>query len=118
MAYSNYSDQADINIINYCKSLKVGDKIKFISEKQRYTIQGKTDRYIVCTKPFNARKTYLYSVIDLERYVRGRVSLIFGLINDVNTPNKAAECLKDLESGEYEVSHRHCIKLDVELPVI
>jgi hypothetical protein len=26
------------NIIDYCQNLKVGDKIKFQSEKQRYTI--------------------------------------------------------------------------------
>ena len=28
-------------IIEYCKGLKVGDKIKFKSEKQRYTIKLK-----------------------------------------------------------------------------
>ena len=117
MAYTDFSNRKEEykGIIEYCRNLKVGDKIKFESEKQRYTIQAKSDRYIICTKPFNARKTYLYSIIDLERLVRGRINLIFGLIDDVNSPELAQECINDLEAGEYEVSHRHCIKLDVEV---
>lgn len=117
MAYSDFSDFKDQyqDIIFYCRSLKVGDKIKFESEKQRYTVQAKSDRYIICTKPFNARKTYLYTIIDLERLVRGAVSLIFGLTDDVNSPEKARECINDLKNGEYEVSHRNCVLLDVEI---
>ncbi len=117
MAYTNYSDLKEEfkDIIEYCKNLKVGDKIKFKSEKHRYTIQANSDRYIVCTKPFNVRKTYLYTIIDLERLVRGAVGLIFGLIDDVNTPEKAQECINDLENGKYEVSHRNCVLLDVEV---
>lgn len=117
MAYVDFSDYKEEykDIIDYCCNLKVGDKIKFESEKQRYTIQAKSDRYIICTKPFNVQKTYLYVIIDLERLVRGSVSLIFGLTDDVNSPEKAQECIKDLEKGEYEVSHRNCKKLDVEI---
>lgn len=114
---SDYSDRKEDfkDIIEYCRNLKVGDKIKFTTEKQRYTIQAKSDRYIICTKPFNVQKTYLYSIIDLERLVRGRINLIFGLVDDVNTPELAQKCVFDLESGEYKVSHRHCVLLDVEV---
>ena len=117
MAYADFSDYKEEykDIIEYCHSLKAGDKIKFESEKQRYTVQAKSDRYIICTKPFNARKTYLYSIIDLERLVRGRINLIFGLIDDVDSPELAQACINDLKSGEYEVSHKYCIKLDVEV---
>ena len=117
MAYTDFSNLKDEykTIIDYCRNLKVGDKIKFQSEKQRYTIQAKSDRFIVCTKPFNARKTYLYTIIDLDRLVRGAVGLVFGLTDDVDNPASAQECINDLENGEYEVSHRNCVKLDVEV---
>lgn len=59
-------------------SVKVGDKITFSSEKRAYTVQAATKRFIVCTKPFNARKTVLYTAIDLARNVRGTENLIFG----------------------------------------
>lgn len=45
-------------------------KIKFKGEKQRYTVQAAGKRYLVCTKPFNARKTVLYTIIDLKEEVR------------------------------------------------
>jgi len=117
MAYTDFSYLQDEykDIINYCRNLKVGDKIKFQKEKHRYTIQAKSDRFIVCTKPFNARKTYLYTIIDLERLVRGAIGLVFGLTDDVNNSESAQECINDLENGEYEVSHRNCVKLDVEV---
>lgn len=115
-AYANYSNLKEEykDIIEYCQNLKVGDKIKFESEKQRYTIVAKSDRYIICTKPFNARKTYLYTIIDLERLVRGAVNLIFGLAWDLNIPEEATECLQELDEGRVEVSHRNCVMLDVE----
>ena len=115
MAHVDYLNLQDdyYNDIQYCQSLKVGDKIKFQSEKQRYTIQAKNDRYLICTKPFNARKTYLYTIIDLERLVRGALNLIFGTIYNLDNLVQAQKCIEDLEKGEYEVSHRNCLKLDV-----
>jgi hypothetical protein len=117
MAYVDYSglEYQFEKEITYCRNLKVGDKVKFKNEKQRYTVQAKSDRFIICTKPFNARKTYLYTIIDLERLVRGAVDLIFGLIEHVNTPELAQQCIKDLENNEYRVSHRNCRKLDIEI---
>lgn len=117
MAYVDYSNLKEDfkDTLEYCNKLKIGDKIKFISEKQRYTIQAKSDNFIICTKPFNARKTYLYTIIDLTRIIRGSLSLIFGTIYNLNNPEEAEKCIIDLENNEYEVSHRNCIKLDVEL---
>jgi hypothetical protein len=95
-------------------TIEIGDKVKFCGEKQRYTLQGKNDRYLVLTKPFNPRRTYLYTIVDLERGVRGPCDLIFGLPTDCNTPESALECLRWLEGFEgdfgrceMEVSHRH-----------
>lgn len=52
--------------IAYCQNLKVGDKIKFKSEKQRYIVKAKDNRYLICTKPFNLQKTVLYTIVDLD----------------------------------------------------
>lgn len=117
MAYVDYSNLKNEykNMIKYCQSLKVGDKIKFESEKQRYNIIAKSDRFIICTKPFNARKTFLYTIVDLERLVRGAIGLVFGLAWDFDIPEELAECLQELDTEKVEVSHRNCIKLDVNI---
>jgi hypothetical protein len=91
---------------------KIGDKIKMEREKQRYTIRALDERYVILTKPFNARKTYLYTIVDLERKDRGACNLIFGLPCDVNTPESAAEALEMLKNGEMEVSYRNCLPLE------
>jgi hypothetical protein len=57
---------------------KIGDKIKFKREKQRYTIQATDGRYLICTKPFNAKKTVIYTIVDLKEKIRGTDNLVFG----------------------------------------
>lgn len=76
-------------------------------EHQRYTVQAANARFAIMTKPFNARRTYLYTITDLKRNVRGPCNLIFGLPCDVNTPAGAAKALAMLETGEMEVTYRH-----------
>lgn len=92
--------------------MKVDDKIKFRCEKQRYTVQACNDRFAVCTKPFNCRKTVLYSVIDFERQIRGTENLVFGM--GAETREQCEEMLARLTAGESEVSHRNRINLDIE----
>lgn len=87
-------------------TVQVGDKLKMDGEKQRYTVQACDDRFIIMTKPFNARKTYLYSIADLERKERGPC--------DVDSPTGASEALERLASGEMKVSHRNCMSLTVD----
>lgn len=82
-------------------------KIKVEGERQRYTIQARNERFVIMTKPFNAQKTYLYTIVDLKRGVRGRCNLIFGLPCDVNSAEGAQEALKMIEDGKMEVSHRY-----------
>jgi len=120
LAYADFAHLKDKqkNEIQYCRNLKVGNKIKFQTEKQRYTVRAKSDRFIICTKPFNARKAFLYTIVDFERLVRGPVNLIFGLVWDFNIPEELEECLRQLEAEEVEVSHRRCIVLDVAMEVV
>ncbi|MBO6550989.1 MAG: hypothetical protein JJ964_15415 [Rhizobiales bacterium] len=105
--------------------MKIGDKVKFEAEKQRYTLQAFNQRFFILTKPFNAQKTYLYTIVDLEREVRGRCNLVLGLPHDCNSPEDAEVCLKWLEGhedehgyNEMEVSYRNNMPLtDQELEI-
>lgn len=87
------------------------DKVKLSEERQRYTIMAHDDRFFIMTKPFNAQRTYLYTIADLKRGVRGPCDLIFGLPCDVNTLEGAAEALDKIQAGEMEVSSRRCVDL-------
>lgn len=89
-----------------------GQKIKFKSEKQRYTVRATSKRYAICTKPFNAKKTVLYCIIDQWRNVRGPENLIFGM--GAETDEQCYEMLIRLMDNESEVSHRHDLTLDIE----
>jgi len=93
---------------------KVGDKIKFKSEKRRYTIVGKTDRYLICTKPFHLRgNKYIYTIVDLLDQVRGPDMWLFGKY-DYSKNEEIDLALKELDSGECYISYRNRINLDIE----
>lgn len=55
-------------------ALAVDDRIWFTDEARPYTIQAITPdgRWVIATKPFAARHTVLYTVIDRANGVRGR----------------------------------------------
>lgn len=45
------------------QQIQIGSKIYFEREKRPYTVRAMDERYIIATKPFNARKTCLYSTL-------------------------------------------------------
>jgi hypothetical protein len=92
--------------------LKVGDRVKFMAERLCYRVRACNERFAVCTKPFNPRHTVLYTLIDLEREVRGTENMIFGLSFEMDQDCKQA--LARLASGETEVSWHNCIPLDIQ----
>jgi len=92
--------------------IPVGSKIKFKREKQKYTIIASNACFLICTKPFNARKTVLYTIVDRKENVRGTENLVFGF--GAETKKQCEEMLERLTQGESEVSHRNKIELDVE----
>jgi hypothetical protein len=93
--------------------IKPGIKIKFRSEKQRYTVQASSNRYAVCTKPFNAKKTVLYTIIDFDQDIRGTENLVFGF--GAETRKQCKEMLERLHSPAWptEVSYRNRVALDI-----
>lgn len=89
----------------------VGDKIWFAAEKRPYKVMACDERFVVCTKPMNALRTVLYTIIDLQNGIRGTENLIFCLgFEDIEHCNDA---LKRLQSGGSEVSYRNRIDLDI-----
>lgn len=87
----------------------VGDKVRFAEERQAYTVQARSKRFLVCTKPFNPRRTVLYTVVDLVQQVRGTEDLIFGF--GAETREQCEEMLERLERGDTEVSYRNRVPL-------
>jgi hypothetical protein len=63
------------NIEQY--KFNVGQKIYFKEEKKPYTVKACDSRYVVCTKPFNLKKTVFYTILDTFKNMRGTENLIF-----------------------------------------
>lgn len=93
------------------RKIPVGSKIWFASEKQGYTVRASNVAFAVLTKPFNAQKTVLYTIIDWESGVRGAENLIFGM--GAETDKDCQEMLERLTQGESEVSNRNYVDLDI-----
>lgn len=90
----------------------VGDKVKFEGERTRYTVKAKSERFVICTRPFNLKRTVFYTIIDLKRSVRGANNKVFSPY-DYKEQADIDKCLVDLISGDCEVSHRNYIMLDI-----
>lgn len=95
--------------------VRIGDRVKFVEEPQRYTVQARGERYLVCTRPFALRKTVFYTVVDLVEQVRGTENLVLCL--GAETRQDCEEMLARLEGRDgprTEVSHRNRIPLRVD----
>jgi hypothetical protein len=92
--------------------LPKGTKIKFEEEKQAYTVRASNVAFAVCTKPFNARRTVLYTIIDWHAQARGPENLV--LCFGAETDEQCEEMLVRLTEGQTEVSFRHRIPLRIE----
>ena len=68
--------------------------------------------FAICTKPFNPKKTVLYTVIDWHEQIRGTENLVFGM--GAETMKQCEEMLERLTQGETEVSSRNNVELDIE----
>lgn len=92
--------------------LAVGTKIKFKSEKNFYEIRASNEKYSICTKPYNPRKTVLYTIVNFTEKIRGSENLVFGF--GAETDIQCEEMLNRLTKGETEISRRNRKKLDIE----
>lgn len=93
-------------MISY-SDLKPGDPVYVPNEVRPYRVKCRDDRYIICTKPYNPKRTVMYFIIDLERCVRGPDNMIF--CSGYETQEQCEERLKELQEGKIEVSYRNCV---------
>ena len=91
----------------------VGDKVYIPTDKRPYTVKARDERYIICTKPFNARHTVLYFIIDLVDRWRAPDNMIF--CHGYETDEECRERLKELQDGVIELSRRRGIPLDIDI---
>jgi hypothetical protein len=119
---------------------QIGARVYFQEEKKPYTVRVRSERFLVCTKPFNPQRTVLYTIIDLKENVRGPENLVFGMGAETDEhcvsmverlhgitkpltakeeaevmqlPRKLRKACKPTYSPATEVSHRHRIPLRV-----
>ena len=98
-------------------ALTVGTRVWFASEKRPYTVQASGRRYAVCTKPFAARRTVMYTIVDLTKMIRGTENLVFGM--GAETREDCEDMLARLEGRcpyldtPTEVSYRNRVSLDI-----
>jgi hypothetical protein len=92
--------------------VEVGTHIRFSGEKQKYTVQSSNRFYSICTKPFNARKTVIYTVIDWYNQIRGTENLIFGM--GAESKKSCEEMLDRLTNAESDISSRNWTALDID----
>lgn len=93
--------------------VKPGDKIFVPNEKKPYTVRCRDDRYIICTKPMNLCHTVLYFIIDLKNKWRAPDNMVFCC--GYETDEQCLERLRELQSGEIELSLRRGVELDVDV---
>lgn len=93
-------------------NFKIDDRVYFSGEKKPYKVKACSERYVICTKPFNLQHTVLYTIIDKKENIRGTENLIFCM--GFETDEDCREALVRLDSGETEVSYRNRVPLQIE----
>jgi hypothetical protein len=93
--------------------LKVGDKVYIQQEKKPYKVICRDDRYIICTKPMNLKKTVLYFIIDIKEKWMAPDNMLF--CSGYETKEDCKERLKELQNGTIALSFKRGIKLDLDI---
>lgn len=99
---------------------KVGDKVKFWGEKRAWKIRACDERFIIATKPYNPKRTFLYTIIDFKYLVRGADN--YGCLYNYDNEKEAKKALKQLSKQnknldcDLHISFRNYVKLtDIEI---
>lgn len=107
--YSKYEeigqDVKDIILKNKNYSLKEllylfaipGAKITWKGQKKRFEVIARNDNFIIITRPYNPKKTYEYSILDLEYMECSKDNSVFGPKYDYSNEKECEEALKELQ---------------------
>lgn len=96
--------------------IKIGDKLK-LKEKNKWLVRYADKRYLICTKPYNLKKTYFYTIIDLQEKIRGSHNIIFNCY-DFEDYKECRLAVMQIYSGDLEISHRNRIDLEDDMIII
>lgn len=89
----------------------VGTKVWFRSHVRPFKVIASNRFYSVCTKPFNAKKTVIYTVVDWRNKFCGTENTLWG--GGAETEEECQEMLHRITSGKSDISSRNWAKLDV-----
>lgn len=92
-------------------TLPVGGRVWFVEDKRPYTVQARNDRFLVCTKPFAAKNTVLYTVVDLDEEARGTDGFVFGL--GYETRADCEDALNTIVEHGEGITRRNRVSLNV-----
>ncbi len=91
------------------RTYPVGTRIWIDDEIKPYRVRARNENFLVCTKPFNPRRTTLYCIIDLINGVRGPENFIFG--HGAETDEQCEAMVRRLQNGLSEISSRRMVDL-------
>lgn len=89
-----------------------GDKVQFAEEKTKYTVRACNDRYLICTRSYNPKKTVIYCIVDLVDDIRSTNDYVFNPYDYVLDVD-CEKSLTDLIAGEYKLSRRKSLQLNI-----
>ena len=87
--------------------LKPGDRVYVTGEVRPYRVRCRDERFIICTKPFNPKRTVIYFIIDLKYRLKGPDNMVF--CSGYETQEQCEERLRELQTGRIEVSLRRSV---------
>jgi hypothetical protein len=95
------------------KAAPVGARVRFDDERMPYTIQARNERYVILTKPFAARNTVIYTIVDFVLFARGPDDRIFS--GGYETREECEDRLQDMmrDFDPVKVSCRRGVRLRV-----
>lgn len=96
--------------------VEFGTKIFFSEEKRPYKVMASNSCFAVCVKPYNPKRTVLYTIIDFKKEIRGAENLIFGM--GAESKEECQEMLRRVTEGETEISSRNRIKLNIKKAIL
>ena len=91
------------------EKVQPGDLVEIRGEKRPYKVRCRDERFIICTKPFNLKRTVLYFIIDLQLGIRGPDDRVF--CAGYETQEQCEDRLKELQTGQIAVSRRRSVPL-------
>lgn len=86
-------------------------KIGWKGQKKKFKVVARNDNFIIIARPYNPKKTFEYSILDLEYMQCSTDNLVFEIYNYLDKED-CEEALKYLENRKMELSRRRVAKIE------